>query len=233
MSKQSTDMVSELSLAEIPFPVGEDRLVGVSLTRQRNLGFILEGGGAEAFQLVLQALHLALAMKVERVLWCSGARARRESQIEQAWNQLSEEFPDRVSRFDASVNGFPILGGLQLRRGTVLLMDQGFIEAGGGGVDTPQTVAVLRFVPPETLRANSITGNDSLAFVMSPAPSQGGLITQYLLKVPGQPSHVVDFERWQGWLPTAVRACRSQRSASIRFVEERWGGQRALCLGGQ
>ncbi|OKS78865.1 hypothetical protein PsaNZ64_00865 [Pseudomonas syringae pv. actinidiae] len=231
MSGAFPDTITDFPVAQIPFPVGSDRLIGVSLTRKRNLGLVLGGAGIETLQLVLQALHLALALEVERVLWCSGLNAADRTQVEPTWDLLTADFPGRVSRYDDSVAGYPCLDERHFKSGTVLLMDEGFIAAGGGLVEAPEDVVSIRLVSAGAPNADSVS--ETVSFMLSPWPGQQGLVTRYLLTLPNQPGHFVDFERWQGWLTIAVRKCREQRSASIRFVEERWGGQRALCLGDQ
>lgn len=231
MSGAFPDTITDFPVAEIPFPVENDRLVGVSLTRKRNLGLVLGGAGIETLQLVLQALHLALALEVERVLWCSGLNDADRTQVEPTWDLLTADFPGRVSRYDDSVAGYPYLDERHFKSGTVLLMDEGFIAAGGGMVETPEDVVSIRLVSAGAPNADS--ASETVSFMLSPWPGQQGLVTRYLLSLPNQSSHFVDFERWQGWLAIAVRKCREQRSASIRFVEERWGGQRTLCLGDQ
>lgn len=226
MTGLSADLVSDLPVAEIPFPVGADRLVGVLLTRKRNRGLVVGGSEAEALLLLLQALHLALALKVERVVWCSGSKEVINPLIERAWGQLLEDFPGRVSRHDPSNASFPGLSDAQLVSGTVLMMDRSFIAAGGAGFQIPSTVASVRFIsqPP---RVESVAC-DGWSFILSACAEQTGLVTRYSLTLPDLSSHIVDFERWQGWLPTAVKVCRGRPAASIRYVAERWGGQRAL-----
>lgn len=230
MAGVSPYKISDSPVAEIPFPVGADRLVGVSLTRKRNLGLVLGSGGVETLQLVLQALHLALAIEVERVLWCSGLNAESLSQVEPTWDLLSADFPGRVSRYDDSFAGFPYLDERHFKSGTVLLMDEGFIAAGGGLVEVPEDVVSIRLVSAGTPYVGSAS-HSAVSFVLSPWPGQHGLVTRYLLTLPNRTSHFVDFERWQGWLATAVRKCREHRSSSIRYVQERWGAQTALGLG--
>ncbi|MDC6536454.1 hypothetical protein LN429_15225 [Pseudomonas syringae] len=225
------DQIPDIPVAEIPFPLGSDRLVSVSLSRKRNLGLVLGSSGVETLQLVLQALHLALALEVERVLWCSGLNAAAKAHVDPTWDLLAADFPGRVSRYDDSVAGYPYLDQRHFKSGTVLLMDEGFIAAGGGLVEAPENVVSIRLVSAGAPSAESVS--EAVSFMLSPWPGQRGLVTRYLLTLPDQSSHLVDFERWQGWLAVAVQQCREQRSASIRFVEERWGGQRALCFGDQ
>lgn len=230
MTGAFSDPLTDFPVAEIPFPVGVDRLVGVSLTRKRNLGLVLGGAGVETLQLVLQALHLALAIEVERLLWCTGLDADGRSQIEPTWDLLTADFPGRVSRYDDSVPGFPCLGEHHFKRRTVLLMDEGFIAAGGGLVEVPEDVVSIHVISAGSPRVDSAPA-PAVSFVLSPWPGQQGLLTRYLLTLPNQSSHFVDFERWQGWLSTAVRKCREQTTTSIRYVEERWGAQASLGLG--
>lgn len=226
MTVLSADVVSDLPLAEIPFPVGADRLIGVLLTRRRNRGLVVGVSEDEALLLLLQALHLALALKVERVVWCSGSMDVVNPLIRKAWNQLLEDFPGRASRFDASIAGFPDLGEAELLSGTVLVMDHAFVATGGAETELSPTVVSVRFIP-ESLRVQSISDH-GWSFVLSPSVEQAGLVSRYLLTLPDLSAHVVDFERWQGWLATAVKVCRGSPAASIRYVAERWGGQRAL-----
>lgn len=229
MSGVFHDTITDFPVAEIPFPVGNDRLVGVSLTRKRKLGLVLGGAGIETLQLVLQALHLALAINVKKVLWCSGLTAEGRSRLEPTWGLLTADFSGRVSRYDDSIAGYPCLDEHHFKSGTVLLMDEGFIAAGGGLVEVPEDVVSIRLVSAVALNAGSIS--EAVSFVLSPWPGQQGLVTRYLLTLSDQTSHFVDFERWQGWLTTAARMCRGQRSSSIRYVQERWGAQAALGLG--